>query len=588
MDPSSSEQKAAPGTSAPGGPALQRLPRELMISYAQNFEDVLLHRVFGDLDRGFYVDIGAFDPVLGSVTKLLYDRGWSGINIEPGSVFRRLAAERPRDINLNIAILDEEGTVDFVEAASDPGASHVEAGAEAAQGETESRTYRVSCDRLDRVLERHAAGQLINLMKIDAEGSEGRIVHSTDWAKIRPQILLIEAVAPWTNALVSHDWEPKIVASGYTRAYFDGINLFFVRNEDADLLRHFDRPVNVLDWFGKHDPVKERAVADAEEFRRINWLASIELDTIPRAQRGLPKLSDADTSPAPTPVPEPEEVLRQLGAALSYLKEVTSFLSQLASLLDRVPRRRRGLPELGRTATSETASELSAPRAEQRLPELAMALEWTIRFDRLMTELDDTLKRWRPSDAAARVEPNIEPTDDLELARQLHAAAQAKLRLDYILAELKDPDGPRALRLVLPLARLIRRTTSRSSRKRAIEPAHQFAKPVARKGGSAFRRLAGLLFRPVRIVLHPLAMEIRDFMTEPLRVMPGRLDATARHIEARIDEMAFEARLDAVTRELGTIRHLLANNQAKNEVSPELIKSIELLLLTMSVSESRK
>src|SRR5205823_3701188 len=156
-----------PGASASRAPAPQRLPRELMISYAQNFEDVLLHRVFGGLDRGFYVDIGAFDPVLGSVTKLFYDRSWRGINIEPGSVFRRLAAERPRDINLNIAILDEEGTVDFVEVASDPGASHIETAAKVTRGETESWAYSVSCDRLDRVLDRHAAGQFINFMKID-------------------------------------------------------------------------------------------------------------------------------------------------------------------------------------------------------------------------------------------------------------------------------------------------------------------------------------------------------------------------------------------------------------------------------------
>ena len=32
-----------------------------MISYSQNFEDVVLDRVFRDTDRGFYVDVGAND-----------------------------------------------------------------------------------------------------------------------------------------------------------------------------------------------------------------------------------------------------------------------------------------------------------------------------------------------------------------------------------------------------------------------------------------------------------------------------------------------------------------------------------------------
>lgn len=71
------------------------------LSYAQNFEDVMLHRAFRNVERGFYVDVGAFDPTHDSVTKAFYDRGWNGINIEPIPEYHaRFTAERPRDINL--------------------------------------------------------------------------------------------------------------------------------------------------------------------------------------------------------------------------------------------------------------------------------------------------------------------------------------------------------------------------------------------------------------------------------------------------------------------------------------------------------
>ncbi|MBO9627365.1 MAG: hypothetical protein J7484_13455, partial [Microbacterium sp.] len=53
------------------------------LSYAQNREDVLLHRVFRGIENGRYIDIGAGHPRLDSVTKSLYELGWSGINIEP-------------------------------------------------------------------------------------------------------------------------------------------------------------------------------------------------------------------------------------------------------------------------------------------------------------------------------------------------------------------------------------------------------------------------------------------------------------------------------------------------------------------------
>jgi hypothetical protein len=46
-----------------------------MISYAQNGEDVLLDRAFPRGVPGTYIDVGAFDPVVNSVTKHFYDLG---------------------------------------------------------------------------------------------------------------------------------------------------------------------------------------------------------------------------------------------------------------------------------------------------------------------------------------------------------------------------------------------------------------------------------------------------------------------------------------------------------------------------------
>jgi FkbM family methyltransferase len=218
-----------------------------MISYAQNFEDVLLQRVFSETASGFYIDIGAFDPVIGSVTKAFYDRGWRGINIEPGLIFEKLLAERPRDINLQLAVWDKAGELSFFEDQADLGTSRVVGEQPDEDAGTGERL--VPCDMLDNIVRTHAADEVINFLKIDAEGSESRIIRSTDWTRLRPQIVLVEATAPWSNTLVNQDWEPILLEKGFTRAYFDGINVFYVRNEDADLLRHFDVPVNVLDRF---------------------------------------------------------------------------------------------------------------------------------------------------------------------------------------------------------------------------------------------------------------------------------------------------------------------------------------------------
>jgi hypothetical protein len=41
-------------------------------SYAQNFEDVMLWRALGHVAQGFYIDLGAHDPVIDSVSHALY------------------------------------------------------------------------------------------------------------------------------------------------------------------------------------------------------------------------------------------------------------------------------------------------------------------------------------------------------------------------------------------------------------------------------------------------------------------------------------------------------------------------------------
>ena len=85
-----------------------------MISYGQNFEDVMLARALSDVQIGSYVDVGAHDPEIDSVTNHFYKIGWSGINIEPqASLYEKLVHSRPRDINLNLCVGDFDGQTNF-------------------------------------------------------------------------------------------------------------------------------------------------------------------------------------------------------------------------------------------------------------------------------------------------------------------------------------------------------------------------------------------------------------------------------------------------------------------------------------------
>lgn len=224
---------------------------EAIVSYSQNAEDVRLWRIFRDVDDGFYVDVGAGDPVEYSVTKLFSDRGWTGINIEPGPAFAGLEANRTRDVNLRLAVGPTEEVREFWVSTPHPGLSTFyapEADDPIPDGFRFER-HRVKCKPLRRILADHAGGREIGFMNIDVEGAEGEVIRSIDFESSRPTVLVVESVAPLTLEPNHEDWEPVLLEAGYRFATFDGLNRFYVEHDHGDLIPILAYPISVFDRF---------------------------------------------------------------------------------------------------------------------------------------------------------------------------------------------------------------------------------------------------------------------------------------------------------------------------------------------------
>jgi FkbM family methyltransferase len=217
-----------------------------MISYAQNFEDVMLERVFRGRERGFYVDVGAWHPVIDSVTAHFYASGWSGINVEPEPVAFSLVAEaRPRDVNLAVALggADEERPLYIASGCS----SFVREYAEQWLGpNSDVKQVPVRVTTLGEVC-REYAREPIDFLKIDVEGWEREVIAGGDWERFRPRVVLVEATVPNTTVPAHESFEPLLVDAGYLGVYFDGLNRFYVREEDRELEAHFRTPPNFFD-----------------------------------------------------------------------------------------------------------------------------------------------------------------------------------------------------------------------------------------------------------------------------------------------------------------------------------------------------
>ena len=229
-----------------------------IVSYSQNFEDVMLARCFPG-PRGFYVDVGANDPDIDSVTRAFYERGWSGINIEPlASNFARLKKRRTRDLNLHLAAGDSDGSITFYEISKWHGYSTTDAGIAAQHKKDGLKVveHRTPLRRLAFVLDEHAKGKTIDFLSIDVEGTELSVLAGADLDRHRPKIILAESRLPVTVNMVDRFFEVPDRAEDYAKflapfryrlVYRDGLNAFFAAEEHAGLASHFGFPPGIAD-----------------------------------------------------------------------------------------------------------------------------------------------------------------------------------------------------------------------------------------------------------------------------------------------------------------------------------------------------
>jgi FkbM family methyltransferase len=240
------------------------------ISYAQNFEDVMLWRALKNVESGFYIDIGAHAPVADSVTKAFYDRGWKGINLEPHIPFwRNLLEGRPRDINLSLAVGERAADMtlyvvgDTGLATLDPG----EAELRASEGWVVT-TEVVHVDTLAAIWAAHVPpNQPVHFLKVDVEGVEREVLVGNDWKVCRPWVVVVEATRPSTTQPSFHLWEQVLTSADYEFAYGDGLNRFYVAREHLELAQRFEYPPNVFDRFlrvAEFDAMNRAAQAEAE------------------------------------------------------------------------------------------------------------------------------------------------------------------------------------------------------------------------------------------------------------------------------------------------------------------------------------
>jgi FkbM family methyltransferase len=245
------------------------LSRNVFVSYAQNFEDIILWRALKHVGRGFYIDIGAQDPMIDSVSLAFYEQGWRGVHVEPTAHYAsKIRSARPDEDVVEAAVGAQEGAIPFFEIA-DTGLSTGDAMI-AQRHEADGYVIKrldVPCLPLSKLLDTHKDRD-IHWLKIDVEGMEEQVIASWSPSPVRPWIVVVESTSPNSSEPNFAGWEPQLVALGYEFVYFDGLNRFYTSRDHPELKASFGPGPNFFDDFVLSS--QSSHFARSEEVARLN------------------------------------------------------------------------------------------------------------------------------------------------------------------------------------------------------------------------------------------------------------------------------------------------------------------------------
>jgi len=167
-----------------------------------NLVDIYMD-MFGYMDNGYFVEVGAWDGIQWSNTSGLLEAGWTGVYFEPQpEVFDKLVANHGENSNailINKALSDYVGVADLYLGGSistihkETRDNYLKLGAFAQTGLASEETVAVPVSNLDVELGGLETPVGFEVLVIDVEGSEMDVLNGFSIHTYKPQLVIIEA-----------------------------------------------------------------------------------------------------------------------------------------------------------------------------------------------------------------------------------------------------------------------------------------------------------------------------------------------------------------------------------------------------------
>ena len=161
--------------------------------YSQFGEDKILYEIISKkLKKGFYVDVGCFHPKKYSNTYMLYKRGWRGVNIDmEKDKIETFDIARPNDFNFLGAVSDKIEKVKIFRNQKFGVSSTLNKNMINKENIIDESVIE-TCT-LDYILNLSPfKNKEIDLLNIDTEGNDLKVLKSLNFNIYKPKIIIIE------------------------------------------------------------------------------------------------------------------------------------------------------------------------------------------------------------------------------------------------------------------------------------------------------------------------------------------------------------------------------------------------------------
>ena len=190
-------------------------------------EDIFIRRFFKNQKKGFYVDIGCYHPIKGSLTYYLFKEGWLGLNVDISKTSIDLfKMSRPKDYNVNAAITDFDGETFYYE----NGLINQQ---NSLIGNKDNKKVKVESYRLETILNNFSIPN-IDYLNIDVEGSDYKVISSLDFSKYRPKLISIEQNVYNSEKIIISETHKLLTKKNYFLASKIGVTCIYIDNKYED------------------------------------------------------------------------------------------------------------------------------------------------------------------------------------------------------------------------------------------------------------------------------------------------------------------------------------------------------------------